>query len=519
MTPAEDTKLPFEDYAQTPVSRNASQDAEVLPFTTHSDIAYELYAESLQMDPIRRGMVARSVLRKLDFIILPMMCLVYLMSFLDKQTLNYSNAYGLQTDLNLHGTDYSWVASVTNIGYLVFAYPSSLLLQKFPIGKFVSCAMLLWGSLLMLTVLVHNWSGLMAVRFFLGGAEACIGPAWILLTSMFWTREEQPFRMSFWLGCNGIAQLIGAGLSWGLGHAASTVLESWQLVFLVVGAISFGIGAVEFFLMPSSPNDCIFFSHEEKVVAVWRVAHNRIGVKSSKMQWYQVKESVTDIKIYLIAFLALAIGILNGSVTNFMSSLLKGFGFSSEKTLLYQLPNGAIQFVVTIIVGYLNTLIPNILCLSIALGFVPGICGMIGIATIPLTHQTALAACAWLQAVFGVSIILSWSLIGSNVAGHTKRATANGVNFVCYAAGNIVGPFLFFSREAPRYLTAIKILAGMYAAAIVFTAALAGVMWRENRRRDARSVEEEAVVDERAGDERGFEDRTDGENEAFRYRL
>lgn len=172
-----------------------------------------------------------------------------------------------------------------------------------------------------------------------------------------------------------------------------------------------------------------------------------------------------------------------------------------------------------VIVGYLNTLIPNILCLSIALGFVPGICGMIGIATIPLTHQTALAACAWLQAVFGVSIILSWSLIGSNVAGHTKRATANGVNFVCYAAGNIVGPFLFFSREAPRYLTAIKILAGMYAAAIVFTAALAGVMWRENRRRDARSVEEEAVVDERAGDERGFEDRTDGENEAFRYRL
>lgn len=99
--------------------------------------------------------------------------------------------------------------------------------------------------------------------------------------------------------------------------------------------------------MPSSPNDCIFFSHEEKVVAVWRVAHNRMGVKSSEIKWYQVNEAATDIKVYLIAFLALAIGIINGSVTNFMSSLLKGFGFSSAKTLLYQLPNGAIQFVVT----------------------------------------------------------------------------------------------------------------------------------------------------------------------------
>lgn len=233
-------KTPMDDPEQRLVSRTVSQDGEVgevgevLPFAAHSDIAYELYEESLRMDPIRRGMLAKTVLRKLDFVVLPMMCLVYLMSFLDKQTLNYSNAYGLQEDLNLHGTDYSWVASITNIGYLVSAYPSSLLLQKFPIGKFVSCAMLLWGSILMLTVLVRNWSGLMAVRFFLGGAEACIGPAWILLTSMFWTREEQPFRMSFWLGCNGIAQLVGAGLSWGLGHASSTVLASWQLVFLVI---------------------------------------------------------------------------------------------------------------------------------------------------------------------------------------------------------------------------------------------------------------------------------------------
>lgn len=123
------------------------------------------------------------------------MCFIYFLSFLDKQTLNYANAYGFQDDIGLHGRDYSWIASVTNIGYLVCAYPSSVALQKLPIGKFVSCLLMLWGALLMCTTAARNFEGMMALRFLLGGAEACIGPAWMLLTSMFWTREEQPFRM------------------------------------------------------------------------------------------------------------------------------------------------------------------------------------------------------------------------------------------------------------------------------------------------------------------------------------
>jgi MFS family permease len=123
------------------------------------------------------------------------MCFIYFLSYLDKQTLNYANAYGLQKDLGMAGTDYSWVAAITNIGYLVCAYPSTLLLQKFPLGKYVAANLMLWGAILMLTTTAKNFAGLMALRFVLGGAEACIGPAWLLLTSMFWTRKEQPYRM------------------------------------------------------------------------------------------------------------------------------------------------------------------------------------------------------------------------------------------------------------------------------------------------------------------------------------
>jgi hypothetical protein len=55
----------------------------------------------------------------------------------------------------------------------------------------------------------------------------------MLLTSMFWTRDEQPLRMAFWLGCNGISTIVGSGVSWGLGHTNNATLHPWQLVFVV----------------------------------------------------------------------------------------------------------------------------------------------------------------------------------------------------------------------------------------------------------------------------------------------
>jgi hypothetical protein len=65
-----------------------------------------------------------------------------------------------------------------------------------------------------------------------GFAESGIGPAWVLITSMFWTRKEQPLRMCIWQSCIGVSQLLGAGVSWGLGHAHGA-LKPWQLIFLV----------------------------------------------------------------------------------------------------------------------------------------------------------------------------------------------------------------------------------------------------------------------------------------------
>lgn len=89
----------------------------------------------------------------------------------------------------------------------------------------------------------------------------------------------------------------------------------------------------------------------------------------------------------------------------------------------------------------------------------------------------------------------------------------NGIEFCCYAAGNIIGPFLFLPQEAPRYMTAIKALCCIYGAAIFFTAVLGLIMLVENKQRNKLDLASDSA------DQEGFSDRTDLENRGFIFKL
>lgn len=56
------------------------------PDETHNDVGLELFQKSLQYDQAQLAADVGRVRRKLDFIVLPMMSVTYMLSFLDKQT-------------------------------------------------------------------------------------------------------------------------------------------------------------------------------------------------------------------------------------------------------------------------------------------------------------------------------------------------------------------------------------------------------------------------------------------------
>ena len=127
--------------------------------------------------------------------------------------------------------------------------------------------------------------------------------------------------------------------------------------------------------LPDGPHNAKQLTEQEKVVAVWRVSSNRMGLKSHAHRWYQVREAVLDPKVWLLWLMAAAIGILNGGVANFASALIKGFGFNALQASLMQTPGGAFEIIGCIAFGFLSRL-RGMLLPSIILSCLPGMAGV-----------------------------------------------------------------------------------------------------------------------------------------------
>lgn len=57
---------------------------------------------------------------------------------IDKTTLGYAAVFNLREDAGLVGTQYSWLGAIFYLGYFAWEYPTNVLLQRFPVGRFMS---------------------------------------------------------------------------------------------------------------------------------------------------------------------------------------------------------------------------------------------------------------------------------------------------------------------------------------------------------------------------------------------
>lgn len=62
--------------------------------------------------------------------------------------------YPIQSELDLIDT-----------GYLAWEYPTNVLLQRLPLGKYSAACILIWGAILCCFAAVKNYPGAIAIRF------------------------------------------------------------------------------------------------------------------------------------------------------------------------------------------------------------------------------------------------------------------------------------------------------------------------------------------------------------------
>lgn len=101
--------------------------------------------------------------------------------------------------------------------------------------------------------------------------------------------------------------------------------------------------------------------------------------------------------------------------------------------------------------AYIATKIRNSRCIVIITLLAIGIIGTVMIKELPKSQKWSRLAGLWLFGAYSAMFPIMLSIIASNVAGYTKKATVNAIFFIAYCAGNIGGPLMFYTKEAPAY--------------------------------------------------------------------
>ncbi|RJE19347.1 Allantoate [Aspergillus sclerotialis] len=452
----------------------------------------------------------KKLLRKIDFMILPLCFMCYLLEYLDKSLLNYASVMGLRTDTNINTNQYANLSLLFYVAFLAFEIPHAYLMQRFPVAKYLGTMVACWGTCVACTAACESYGALVAVRFLLGAFESTISPSLIIITSMWYKRHEQPARVGLWYIGVGLGVVVGSLMSFGFQHYHSTTFTSWQIMFLVVGLFTVFIGILVILFLPDNPMSSRL-SHAEKVIAVERLRENNTGIENKRFKLHQALECIRDPQVLLLCLITIAASVPNGAVGSFQSIIINSLGFSSEVTALLQIPSGVIHVISVLLAtwsaGRFNARAINVIAWSAIGGLLGG--GLL--AFLPDENSAGKLVGNYLTQVVGAFLPCVYAFAGGNVAGHTKKVTSNALLLMSFCVGNILGPLTFRDKDAPGYVPAKVTIVAVDSVAIVLTVLLLVYYLWENHKRNKNPVEHQENIE--------FADLTDMQNKEFRYKY
>lgn len=458
----------------------------------------------------------RKLLRKIDMYILPVMMLIYCFQFMDKTTPGVASVLGFRKDLKMVGTMYSWVGSSFYLGYLLFEFPAVRLLQRFPVSKTVSTFIIVWGVILALHA-VPQYPGLITLRVLLGMLESGITPAFVIITSQYYRKEEMFVRTSIWFASNGIGIILGSGIGYGIvKHMHSYSIEGWKILFIITGVLTVCLGILCILHIPDTPNGAYWLTEEDKLRVVERIRVNQQGFGNKKFKWYQFREALTDLRTWLFFAYSICVNVPNGGLTNFSGILLtETMHFTKAQALLMQMPQGALEFVGCVgLAACAKYVKSRMLIACIGTGLTLMACCMLAFGDgVPVQY-----AGLTMQTFLPVGTICLLSCIGSNVVGHTKKITVNAIFLIGYCVGNLIGPQTFIQSEAPNYKTAVICMVAFMVLSLICLIGIWITYYLDNKKKDAQSDSEETKKFMQI-ENHEFADLTDKENPIFRYSL
>ncbi|KAL4912985.1 major facilitator superfamily domain-containing protein [Aspergillus aurantiobrunneus] len=450
----------------------------------------------------------RKLMTKIDLHLLPCLCVMYMITFLDRVNIGNAAALGMREDLNIvTGLKYNAALMIFFIPYILFEIPSNILLRKLKPHVWLSFCVFCFGLILIFQGLVETWSALVVTRWFLGTFETGMLPGCVYLLGMWYKRCEAQKRYTFFASSTILAGAFGGLLASAIGKMEGIRgYSGWRWVFILEGMGTCLMAAVVFYVLPDFPEDCKWLDERELEFLCDKMAGEAGKLTGNvRMGWRDILGVFRDWKIFVAACMFFGqVVSAYGGYAYFAPTIIKTYGYGEIKTQLYSVPPWAAAYGCSLILACLSDYFRNRYVFAV----LPILLGMAGYGILLSIHDTAHHSIQY-GALFLITcgcfsagpVFLCW--FGMNLGGHTRRSVGTAFQIGFGNIGGIVGTYSFLEKDAPLYRNGYIIgLSFACFSAAMATVYLIGV-WYENRQRERIMAEGRQVTaedEERLGD-------------------
>jgi len=268
----------------------------------------------------------RAVIRKAAVRLLPFLCLLYFVAFLDRVNVGFA-ALTMNQDIGLSATAYGFGAGIFFIGYFLFEVPSNLLLGRFGARRWIARIMISWGLVSIAMAFVQGPASFWSLRFLLGVAEAGFFPGIILYLTFWFPNSVRGAMIGYFLLANPLTSVIGAPLSTALLGTSLFGLAGWQTMFIIEGLPAIALGIVVLRWLRDSPAHAEWLSVREREVLTAAVARDQ-----QRSQHSSLRDGLANPRVWLFALIYFGLNLGVYGFGFWAPQMIKSLGeFSNEQ--------------------------------------------------------------------------------------------------------------------------------------------------------------------------------------------
>ncbi len=273
---------------------------------------------------------ADAIFRKAAWRLLPVMGLMYVVSYLDRTNIAFA-ALTMNRELGFSPEIYGFGSGIFFWGYFFFEVPSNLMLERVGARAWMCRIMVTWGLVSMATAFVTGPVSFYVVRFLLGAAEAGLYPGMILYMTYWFPQGTRGRFIALFLAAVPMASVIGGPLSGWLLDLKALSLSGWQWLLLLEGVPSVLLGVALLWLLPDRPATARWLTAREKEIVLARLAADKAGDHPAHTLsgfWELLKDR--RIWIFIIPDFCIVIGLYGLGL--WMPQMISAMGFSHLQT-------------------------------------------------------------------------------------------------------------------------------------------------------------------------------------------